>query len=195
MKKIYFLTVSVFFLSVGLFAQDQKWSVEANYPLTVGDELGNDAPGILDVGVKYRFLDFNIVKIGAGINAGIFKEETQNYSEPVVDIKETHWLIQPKVFAEFTIPGIQKLHPSVGLGYTFLQSKYKGIFPGAPDKTSTNLGGVSLNLGLSYDITKRFFVQAQYDYTRITDNREFEGQKYKFKQNLGYLKVGVGFRF
>ena len=58
MKKIYFLSISVFFLSVGLFAQDYKWSVEANYPIPSGEVYGNDPSGIIDFGVKYRFLDF-----------------------------------------------------------------------------------------------------------------------------------------
>ncbi|MGP1991627.1 outer membrane protein [Zobellia laminariae] len=197
MKKIYFLTVSVFFLSVGLFAQDQKWSVEANYPISVGDEIGNDAPGLLDFGIKYRFLDLKIVKIGAGINASVFKKNISDDFEPAfTDFDETNWLIQPKIFAEFTVPGIQKLHPSVGLGYTFLESHFKGedYFFGSFDNTGSS-GGINLNLGLSYDITKRLFLQAQYDYIREKDTYNYEGQDLKVKRNLGYLKFGVGFRF
>ncbi|WP_298474845.1 hypothetical protein [uncultured Maribacter sp.] len=130
MKKNYFLIISVFFFSVSIVAQDKKWSVEANYPLSVGDELGNDAPGIADVGIKYRFLDFNIVKIGAGINTGVFKENIKSYTDPkTYDFDETNWIIQPKIFAEFTIPGIRKLRPSIGLGYSFIETKYDGLLP------------------------------------------------------------------
>ena len=197
MKKIYFLTVLAFFLSAGLFSQDYKWSVEANYPISVGDEIGNDAPGLLDFGIKYRFLDLKIVKIGAGINAGVFKKNISDDFKPVfTDFDETNWLIQPKVFAEFTIPGIQKLHPSVGLGYTFIESKFEGesFNLGSFDNTESS-GGINLNVGLSYDIAKRFFLQAQYDYIREKDTYNYEGQDLKVKRDLGYLKFGVGFRF
>lgn len=196
MKKIYFLSISVFFLSVGLFAQDQKWSVEANYPISVGDELGNDTPAILDLGLKYRFLNLNKVKIGASINTGYFRQN-HNYSvnEESFDFTETHWLIQPKLFAEFTIPSIQKLHPSIGLGYTFTESKNKGIAFNEPAELKRSPGGVSFNLGLSYDVTKRFFLQVQCDYTRSTGTVEGEGYTENIKDNLGFVKVGVGFRF
>ena len=205
MKKIYFLSISVFFLSVGLFAQDQKWSVEANYPISIGVGLGNDASGVIDFGVKYRFLDFNIVKIGAGINAGVYTEDTKDYRDPSsYDFTGTHWLIQPKVFAEFAIPGVKRLHPSIGLGYTFVQSKYDGLFDYGPQeppfpgahKITESEGGISLNLGLSYDITKRFFVQTQLDVTRnIADKIKVEGETLKNIEHISLLKVGVGFRF
>ncbi len=196
MKKFYFLAISAFFLNVTLFAQDYKWSVEANYPISVGDELGNDAPGIIDVGLKYRFLDFKIVKIGGGINVGIFKDNIRSFTDPeTTDFDETDWIIQPKVFAEFTIPGISKLHPTVGLGYNFIESKYDGLFLNESIKNTNSEGGINVNLGLSYDISKRFFIQVQYDYTRNIDKFEFEGFDYEIKENLGFLKAGVGFRF
>ncbi|WKX78058.1 outer membrane protein [Zobellia laminariae] len=169
--------------------------MEANYPISVGDELGNDAPAILDLGLKYRFLDFNFVKIGAGINASVFKKESvDNSNLQLFDFKETHWLIQPKAFAEFTII-IKKLHPSIGLGYTIYKSNYEGYFAGSSDLSKITAGGVNLGLGLSYDITKRFFLQVQCDYTRSIDRIEGEEFNYKNKDNLGFVKVGVGFRF
>ncbi|MUH35043.1 hypothetical protein D9O36_04255 [Zobellia amurskyensis] len=188
MKKIYFLTVSIFFLSASLFAQDKKWSVEANYPISVGDDLGADAPAILDLGLKYRFFDFNIVKIGASISAGYFRQN-HNYSinEELFDFTETHWLFQPKLFAEFTIPSIKKLHPSIGLGYTFTESKNKGIAFNEPAELKRSPGGVSLNLGLSYDVTKRFFLQVQCDYTRSTGTVKGEGYTENIKDNLGFV--------
>lgn len=200
MKKLYFLTILLFFLSVTLFAQDYKWSVEANYPLSIGDELGNDAPGIVDLGIKYRFLDFNIVKIGAGVNVGVLKGNIKSYDgfngEPdSFDFDETNWVIQPKVFAEFTIPGINKLHPNIGIGYTVISSKTKGLFSGQNIESSGSDGGINLNLGLSYDISKRFFLQAQYDYVRNKGSFDYEDINIVNKQNLGFLKFGAGFRF
>ncbi|WP_291869839.1 hypothetical protein [Maribacter sp.] len=94
MKKLSFLAILMFLCSVSLVAQDKKWSVEANFPISVGDELGNDAPGIVDVGLKYRFLDFNIVKIGAGLNVGVFKDNIKSYTDfELYDFDETNWVI------------------------------------------------------------------------------------------------------
>ncbi|CAZ95894.1 outer membrane beta-barrel protein [Zobellia galactanivorans] len=196
MKKIYFLSVLIFFLGASLFAQDYKWSVEANYPLSIGDELGNDAPGIIDLGIKYRFLDLSIVKIGAGINTGVFKENINDQVSPAnMDFDETNWLIQPKIFAEFNIPVIKKLHPSIGLGYAIIESKYDGLVSGQPYENTVSSGGFNLNLGLSYDITDRFFLQAQYDYINDKDTYDYDGSNVGVDYNRGYLKFGVGFRF
>ncbi len=194
--KFKLLVLPVLFFSINAIAQDldYKWSVEANYPISVGDDLGNDTPGIIDVGLKYRFLDFNIVKIGAGINAGVFKDNIRSFTDPeTTNFDETNWLIQPKVFVEFTIPGISKLHPSVGLGYTFIESEYKGFTSFQEIDNSSLEGGINVNLGLSYDIGERFFLQVQYDYVR--NKVTFEDFNFENKQNLGFLKAGVGFRF
>jgi len=196
MKKIYILSLAIFLVSFSLSAQDYKWSVEANYPISVGDDLGNDAPGIIDAGVKYRFLDYKIAKIGAGINAGYFKKTIDNQSIPQsTNFDETIWIIQPKVFAEFTIPSISKLHPSIGLGYSFVNIKDEGLFFDENIKSSGTEGGINLNMGLSYDITKRFFLQAQYDYVNTKKTFSYEQSEYVDRKYLGYLKAGIGFRF
>ena len=199
MKKIYFLSVSLFFfLTVGLFAQDQKWSVEANYPLPNGEVYRDNPSGIIDLGVKYRFLDFNIVEIGVGVNTGVFDKNLRDeFNDLEYYYDETNWSIQPKVFAEFTIPGMQKLHPGIGLGYTFIKTKYESGMSGEPTGGTKTSGGLTLNVGLSYDITKRLFLQAQYDFINDKDivNDAANNLTIGSGQNRGYLKVGVGLRF
>lgn len=181
--------VLLFSISMQAIAQDKKWSVEANYPISVGDEIGNDPDGIIDVGIKYRFLDFNIVKLGVGVNAGFSKKNISYNTSTQFDFDETNLIIQPKVFAEFTIPAIKKLHPSIGLGYSIVKYKQDGIFSGTNDTYKDSNGGINLNLGLSYDISSKFFVQVQYDYI----GGEFT--QVNMKQDVGLLKLGVGFRF
>ncbi|WP_158975156.1 outer membrane protein [Cellulophaga sp. L1A9] len=199
MKQKLLLLISFALVSISLTAQDnseKKWSIEANYPISVGDELGNDTPAILDLGLKYRFLDLNIVKIGAGINTGVFTQNVGNEEQEFsVDFDETYWLIQPKIFAEFDIPGVDKLRPSFGLGYTFVESKAKGLFAGESVNDNFSSGGLNVNLGLTYDLTEKFFLQAQYDYIRDSADSEFEGNNFRIEQNLSFIKLGVGFRF
>ena len=196
MKKLYILTILGFFFSATIVAQDKEWSVEVNYPFSVGDVINNVAPGVIDLGIKYRFLDLNTVKIGAGLNVGAFNTNLIDTSDIMLfDIEETNWLIQPKIFAELNIPRIPKLHPSIGFGYTFLESKYEGSFSNETINNTYSEGGFNANIGLSYDIVKRFFLQVQYDYVRTKGDYIFEEDIVVVKQNLEFIKLGVGFRF
>ncbi|CAN0589482.1 unnamed protein product [Ectocarpus sp. 12 AP-2014] len=181
----------LFLVSVTAFAQDKKWSVEANYPISIAGDLGNDNPGVIDLGIKYRFLDLKVAKIGAGFNAGVFYDKLQSgLLDPATarDFTETNWLFQPKLFSEFQIPTIPKLKPSIGLGYTFIRSSFEGRAGGLTFDNSDTEGGFNFNAGLSYDITDKLFVQGQYDFIGIS--ADFEEDRY-----LGFLKFGLGFRF
>lgn len=200
--KLKLLLIPAVLFSINSIAQDlnYKWSVEANYPISVGDGLGNDNPGIVDLGLKYRFVDLNIVALGVGVNAGVFHDNIKSYTENGSDFDETNLFIHPKVFAEFNIPGLNELRPSIGLGYTIVRSKFDGTlgnFADSPEEaiiSATNSdGGLNLNLGLSYDISKRFYIQAQYDYIRL--NQRFDDSQRNRNLDLGLLKFGFGFRF
>jgi len=107
-QTLFFLTI-VFF-SINALAQDQKWSLEASYPISIGNRIGNDNPGIGDLGIKYRFLNFDFVQIGVGLNVSLFKDRIQGFTIPeTMDFKETNWIFQPKIFAEFHIPSMPRL--------------------------------------------------------------------------------------
>ena len=176
----------LFFASLTTFAQDKKWSVEASYPISIGGDLGNDAPGIIDLGIKYRFVDLSFATIGFGVSSAVFSKNS-NVTETSV-INETHWLVQPKVFSEFKLPGLVKLRPSLGVGVTFINSSFDGNVNGVAFDNTSNDTAFNINLGLSYDITKNLFVQGQYDfidYEATIDEKDY----------LGFLKFGLGFRF
>mgnify|MGYP001791758992 FL=1 len=181
-------------ISICATAQDKKWSIEANYPISVGDELGNDNPAIIDLGVKYRFTKLGIINIGAGLNAGVFRDNITSVTESIsVDFDETNWLIQPKVFAEIQVPALPKLRPFVSVGHTIITSKFKGdLLVGDANVESSTDGGFNLGFGLSYDVTKNFFILVQYDYVRNTIG--IDGLT-DIKKDLGYFKIGVGYRF
>ncbi|MFD0795964.1 outer membrane beta-barrel protein [Maribacter chungangensis] len=176
----------IFLVSVTTFAQEKKWSVEANYPISIGGDLGNDAPGIIDLGIKYRFVNLSFATIGFGVNSAVFAKNA-NVTE-TSEINETHWLVQPKLFSEFKLPGLSKLRPSLGVGVTFINSSFDGNLNGVVFDNSGNDTAFNVNVGLSYDITKTLFVQGQYDFI------DYEAT---INQNdyLGLLKFGLGFRF
>tara|TARA_R110002167_G_scaffold341489_1_gene549884 strand:+ start:201 stop:818 length:618 start_codon:yes stop_codon:yes gene_type:complete len=205
MKKVILASFLVF-ASFIVHAQDQKWSIEANYPLVANSNLQNDFNGVLDLGIKYRFANVGPVILGVGFNAAYLKNfDSFTYGGPgfqdhEFDYKAKQFILQPKVFAELPIPGLSAFRPQIGIGYSFsiVDIYYDNGDQFFVDNTNTE-GGLNLNVGLSYDISKRFFVQAQYDYLNIKYKGESEinGQtsNYNFKEKTGFIKAGVGFRF
>lgn len=77
-------------------------------------------------------------------------------------------MVQPKIVAELPIPGASKLRPQVAIGYTIVVDDTYFKNDGNVEFDATEaVGALNLNLGLSYDISSRLFVQIQYDYLNI----------------------------
>ena len=180
-------------LSFQVFSQDKKWSIEANYPLILGDDYPEGYDGLADLGLKYRIKSFGLFNIGAGVNTGLLVRHSRSFE----NLKGRLFYIQPTVFTEIYL---NRFHPFVGLGYSFLNENITGKLDAETEVDfSEDLSGLNANFGLSYDITKSIFVKAQYDYSRLRSNETFniEGQDVDVnrKENLGFLKLGVGIRF
>jgi len=187
----------LFFSTALIFAQDQKWNVEANYTIVPGDGLfGED--DFIDVGVKYRFVDFGLLNIGFGVNGGFSSENIENTGFD--SRRDNTYIIQPRVFSELTIPGLEKLRPSLGLGYSFLNtvSSFTTV-NGFDDSDNSWVQGFNINFGLSYDISKRIFVQAQYDFIDLTKDYDIPNNVQllpaQINGDINNIRLGVGFRF
>lgn len=206
MKKV-ILAFFLVFASFIVHAQDQKWSIEANYPLILSNNTTPiDLNGVLDLGIKYRFVELGAFKLGASVNAAFLKNYdnftygSDQGNNVEFDYKAKQFLFQPKIFAEVAIPGLAKLKPQIGLGYAIVvDDSYLKDGGGVQVDESNTDGGLNLNLGISYDLSSRFFIQVQYDYLNI--NRKGENTRnnqtfaYNFNEKTGFLKAGVGFRF
>lgn len=192
MRTTLFSILFVAFAGVS-FAQDSKWSVEANYPLPVDQNfIGKNYSGLIDLGARYRFVDLGVARLGASVNGGFLKNSKADAGNPY-DVNL--YTLQPRVFAEFALPKLSKWHPSVGLGYSFLffDAESDGSNPelsGFESHTTEN--GFNANLGLSYDVTKKFFVQVQYDFIKIGVDDNVPDTSYN--SNIGLLKLGIGYR-
>lgn len=191
------LLISLFLIfTINSFAQDSKFSVELNYPIPVDKNfVGQNYNGIIDLGLKYRFLDLDLFNIGASVNGGLLKT-AKNGMLNQRDVNA--YTIQPRVFAELDIAAVKSLHPSIGLGYSFMIFSGTTIVGDRPGEVySTNVtmteGGFNLNLGLAYDITTRFFGQIQYDFIMLGTKDGIP--KIKYNTNVNILKVGLGYRF
>ncbi|MEW4923319.1 outer membrane beta-barrel protein [Algibacter sp. 2305UL17-15] len=193
MKQI-LLIVLLFFTFIS-FSQNSKFSLELNYPLPIDDNLiGRNNNGIVDAGLKYSFSNLRLLNIGASLNAGIYKNSKDDRVQPF-DV--TTYLIQPKIFAELNIKSLTSLHPSIGLGYTFLSANVSDITSfnmgnNASVSSSETESGINFNLGLAYDISKKLFVQAQYDFVKIGVDEDAPDIKYN--TNINLFKIGLGYR-
>lgn len=180
------LLIAILFLaSIQAFAQNKKWSIEANYALVPSGGFGGKG-NVIDLGLKYRFVDFNFGNLGFSFNSGFSRVKTKLSNIIFIDKK---YYFQPRIFSEFTIPTVEKLRPSIGVGYSIINSRLdytadmlsNPIDVLAPDSTDS---GFNFNVGLSYEITKTIFFQVQYDYIKL-----------KKQENSNNIRLGVGFRF
>jgi|TARA_B110000091_G_C13527043_1_gene354780 opacity protein-like surface antigen len=178
--------------TLNAFSQDSKFSLEVNYPIAIDQNfLGEDSYGIIDLGLKYRFVELNPVKLGISLNGGVLVDNSNQNNSPQ-DFLVTTYIIQPKIFAELNIESIENFRPFIGLGYTFMNFQLSGSNNGMDvSGESDKLNGFGLNFGITYDISRKIFIQAQYDFTKLNVD---DVPDIKFNTNVNLLKIGIGFR-
>jgi opacity protein-like surface antigen len=195
MKQKLLLTLLLIF-SIKSFSQDSKFSIEANYPTAIGDNfLGQNYNGLVDLGAKYRFLENEIVNLGASINFGFF----QNTKSGATDLNQLFdvkiFPIQPRIFAELNIPKLEKFHPQIGLGYSIViynADWAENRNADLPADIDDNESGFNFNIGIAYDLSEKLFLQAQYDFIKIGVEDGVPDTSYN--TNINILKFGIGLR-
>ncbi|WP_149273935.1 hypothetical protein [Pareuzebyella sediminis] len=68
--------------------------------------------GVIDIGIKYSFIDLGLVKLGAGLNSGLFRNRSGRSN---LGPDGTLFFVQPHIFGEINI---HRLHPFLGIGYS-----------------------------------------------------------------------------
>lgn len=197
MKSRLLLFLSILVTVQCVTSQEKKWNVEANYAIVASDGFSGDYD-FIDVGIKYRFVRLGIVRLGFGINGGYTRNTAENTGfESRID---DTYLIQPRFFSELSIPGLESLRTSVGLGYSLVNDVTN--FTTTNDIEGSNSGwnqGFNFNLGLSYNFSRRFFIQAQYDFIDLTPENSDDDGVFVFSSegtgNLNNIRIGLGFRF
>lgn len=183
-------------ISFKSLSQNSKFSIEANYPIAVGDNfLGDNYNGLIDLGAKYLFSENGIINVGASLNFGFF----QNTKSGATDLNQLFDVkiipIQPRLFAEFNIPNLEKFHPQIGIGYSILiynadwADNRDAELPADIDDSES---GFNFNLGIAYDISEKFFLQAQYDFVKIGVENGVPDISYN--TNINIMKFGIGYR-
>lgn len=83
-------------LSVNSFSQESNFSLELNYPIIVDQNfIGKEYNGLVDMGLKYRFLDFDYINLGASAYGALLKTSK---NEMLNQRDYTAFIIQPRVF-------------------------------------------------------------------------------------------------
>src|SRR5690606_26260657 len=194
MKYALFLAFITLF-TIKSFSQCSRLNVELSHPISHENNFIEEKfNGFIDLGLKYRFIRNNILNLGISANVGIFNNSKKNIDEPL-DI--TANIIQPRLFSEFNIQALPFLHPSVSVGYTYLTFNASGINSFNPDypedlNLKTTESGINLNLAIAFDITNRFFLQAQYDFIKLEPSNETPYMT--SNDQLHFFKVGIGYR-
>ena len=195
MKQKLLLTLILIF-TIKSFSQDSKLSLELSYPVPIDENfIGQNYNGIADLGLKYRFSNLELLNIGIGVNAGMYKNTKNDRVQPF-DV--TTYIFSPKIFAELKLKPLTKLHPTIGVGYSFINANSTdvegfNIENYSSISSSETESGMNLNLGIAYDITDKLFAQVQYDFIKIGVNKDVPDIKYN--TNINILKIGLGYQF
>ena len=203
-KKMKFKILSLLILCSWLSnAQTTKFSIEASYPLPVDKNfVGNQFKGIADLGIKYRIKNLQVINIGISLNGSMLTYSDIGYISEYNEIrsfKTTLYTVQPRAYAELNLKKFIKLHPLVGIGYSFLFAntdskstvlEQVNTFSINPE---TNKSGININVGLTYDIFTKVYLFTSFDYIALTNLKPgVPSDTYNTKINL--LKLGIGIR-
>jgi hypothetical protein len=177
--------------------QTSPFSIEASYPLPLDSNfLGDHFKGIADLGVKYRIKNLQVVTIGVAVNGSLFHYSDSGYFpayDEVLHFKTSLYIIQPKFFGELNLKKINKLHPSIGVGYSAFLSTTTFDAQSNVASNHTNQGGVVVCLGVSYDILSKVYLFTSFDYGKLTQ-LDAGIPKSNYNTQTSLMKFGLGVR-
>ncbi|PID68008.1 MAG: hypothetical protein CR968_03805 [Flavobacteriia bacterium] len=188
MKKIY-IFLMLFLVSLTVFSQNKKFSVEVNYPLAFSEFV--KFTGIVDAGLKYQFTTNESINYGASFTFDYLKADRDR------DFVRDYLFFHVNGFSETIIPSLNKIHVFFGAGFTYVTHDSISFFH-TDDYTDVikdkeNDSGFNLKFGAQYDLSSRFFVQSYYHFIRTYDKSRISDNIFKIHYNQ--VKLGVGVRF
>ncbi len=193
MKHYFLIFISLITFNLAQ-SQERKFSLEANYPLPIDDGfVFQNYTGIIDLGLKYRFYETDVLSLGAGVNGGML---IANFNTIDTKLSTTNYTVQPKVISEFKLKN-SKIHPYASLGWSFMTFVAEGSsspLDGDPIKfdDSNTQSGLNLTAGILVDVSKRVFINLQFDFTNL--NKKGNVPNTSYNTEIILLKAGVGFR-
>lgn len=182
-----FVVIILLFVGIKSFAQDSKISLELSYPFPIDNNfIGQSFDGIIDLGAHYRFTELKPFKVGASVNGSVLINDIGS------GLKTTSYIIQPRLFGELNIASLNKIHPSLGIGYSIMILDFSGSSASNIQSSNDTETGINLNTGIAYDITKKLLIKLQYDFIKFS--KPDEALDTSFNTNVNLLKLGLGYR-
>lgn len=174
MKKLVLSLLAVVLVSTAVMAQegsDYKWQVRLR-GLLVQPNVTNDKVEVIggDVQVLNRFiteLDFTYFfnkKWAAELILGTAQHDVAAKNTDIGDVNlGSVWLLPPTLTLQYHFNGT-KAHPYIGAGinYTFFYNSHE--FEPLKDVSYENAFGIAFQTGLDYDITDKWFLNADIKY-------------------------------
>ena len=193
--KLVRLSIITLVLYFKLSAQDYKWFVNLNYPITIDKNfIGENYTGFLDLGLRYYCAEFEYLSLGASFNASVLANNDNLDINSLGNYKAIAFGLQPKVTLMGKIPSLEVLHPFLGLGYSFYLFNITGVNPGLGIvENGETLGGISFNGGFDIDVSDRVFIHLEYYFTRLQRSNLVPDTRYN--KNINLVKLGAGYRF
>jgi hypothetical protein len=198
MKKILFILLT--FYCSSLFSQTQHFTLGVNYPIPIGDNFITDNyNGIADAEIKYFPYKLKNLKLGVSSEIGLLTTKNDflvrigNSIDNSIGLTSvTLLLIKPGLAAEMEFG---RFVPYAGFGYAFFNFTPNGMIENEYNEPNKDIfsDGINLNLGLKYNLFKCYFINVNFDYTRL----RVEGELADISSNrdILLLKAGVGYRF
>jgi len=159
--------------------------------------IGKNYNGFADIGLTYKFTQRPLMDYGISFNTSLlnYNFDLQDDLDQLYNYKVNAYVFQPRLYASFFIASLEKFHPSVGLGYSFIVFKVSGLDPldFGNENASDNQNGININLGAAYDLSERIFIKAQYDFIKPNIGNSISNKP--FNTNMHLMKIGLGIRF
>jgi len=196
-KRLFFILILS--ITINAFSQKgTKYSIEINYPLPTGENFfGKNYNGFADIGITYTFTQKPLMDFGISFNTSLlnYNFDLQDNQDQLYNYKVNAYVLQPRIYAIFFIATLEKLHPSAGLGYSFIVYKVAGLDPldFGNENATENQNGINVNLGAAYDLSESIFIKAQYDYIKPNIGNGISNKPYN--TNIHLMKIGLGIRF
>ncbi|TLF46453.1 outer membrane protein [Maribacter aurantiacus] len=183
------LFLIMFFASLSTSAQDGEFSATLGYPIPFGENfVSQNYTGVVDLGLQYRFANLEVLRLGGSINGSyyVFPGNPAPRTDKVNAI-----FIQPRIFGELKLPGLQKFRPDLGIGYSFTTFSAK-LDGSNGENFKEKYGGINANAGFNYFITDRFFTHAHYDFLKLSRDDVPETRQ---NTTIHQIKFGIGLSF
>jgi hypothetical protein len=172
MKK-YILIILFITWTIKGFSQDARLNVDVNIPFPVGHNIiEKDYNGVIDVGMKYNFIEISKLRFGISLNTGLIKNS---------DVSVSTLMLKPRLNAELEI---LKITPSVGVGYSVF--KYFMDNPSGQDKTND---GLNFNFGIRYRIISVIYINFSCDVIKFRTEKAISNNNY---DNFKNFEIGLG---